>query len=170
MCALATRGEPSEAQGGTKEAREQRRTKPAQNECLARVLVVSRIDRLARSIADLQDIVRTLKAGGATLKATEQSIDTSIAAGKCFLDMFGVFAEFETNLRRERQLEGLVDDHKSRRITYTTEDDTRIMIDVERGRLTLSGRGSCTCSELVGMARQYRFTVTGPSRLLLTSA
>src|SRR5262245_62528551 len=70
-------------------------------------LVVTRIDRLARSIGDLQDIVRRLKAKGAALKATEQPIDTSTAAGKCFLDMLGVFAEFETNLRRERQLEGI---------------------------------------------------------------
>jgi DNA invertase Pin-like site-specific DNA recombinase len=54
------------------------------------VLVVTRIDRLARSIADLQDIVRTLKARGAALRATEQPIDTSTAAGKCFLDMLGV--------------------------------------------------------------------------------
>ncbi len=44
---------------------------------------------------------------GASLKATEQPIDTSTAAGKCFLDMLGVFAEFETNLRKERQLEGI---------------------------------------------------------------
>src|SRR5580693_7694774 len=71
------------------------------------VLMVTRVDRLARSIGDLQDIVRTLKAKGAILKATEQPIDTSTAAGKCFLDMLGVFAEFETNLRRERQLEGI---------------------------------------------------------------
>ena len=48
-----------------------------------------------------------LKARGAALRATEQPIDTSTAAGKCFLDMLGVFAEFETNLRRERQLEGI---------------------------------------------------------------
>jgi DNA invertase Pin-like site-specific DNA recombinase len=48
-----------------------------------------------------------VKARGASLKATEQSIDTGTAAGKCFLDMLGVFAEFETNLRRERQLEGI---------------------------------------------------------------
>ena len=41
------------------------------------------------------------------LRATEQPIDTSTAAGKAFLDMLGVFAEFETNLRRERQLEGI---------------------------------------------------------------
>src|SRR3984885_9674884 len=71
------------------------------------MLLITRVDRLARSIADLQDIVRTLKAKGAALKAIEQPIDTSTAAGKCFLDMLGVFAEFETNLRRERQLEGI---------------------------------------------------------------
>lgn len=70
-------------------------------------LVVTRVDRLARSIGDLQDIVRALKAKGATLRATEQPIDTGTAAGKAFLDMLGVFAEFETNLRRERQLEGI---------------------------------------------------------------
>jgi DNA invertase Pin-like site-specific DNA recombinase len=71
------------------------------------VLMVTRIDRLARSIGDLQDIVRAVRAKGASLKATERPIDTSTAAGKCFLDMLGVFAEFETNLRRERQLEGI---------------------------------------------------------------
>ena len=49
----------------------------------------------------------TVRARGASLKATEQPIDTGTAAGKCFLDMLGVFAEFETNLRRERQLEGI---------------------------------------------------------------
>lgn len=70
-------------------------------------LVVTRIDRLARSMKDLQDIVHELKAKGVTLKATEQPIDTGTAAGKAFLDMLGVFAEFETNLRRERQAEGI---------------------------------------------------------------
>ena len=70
-------------------------------------LVVTRIDRLARSLKDLQDIVHELKDRGVALKATEQPVDTSAAAGKAFLDMLGVFAEFETNLRRERQLEGI---------------------------------------------------------------
>ena len=70
-------------------------------------LVVTRIDRLARSLKDLQDIVHELKAKGVALKATEQPVDTGTAAGKAFLDMLGVFAEFETNLRRERQLEGI---------------------------------------------------------------
>src|SRR5271168_5001070 len=48
-----------------------------------------------------------LKSREVALKATEQPVDTGTAAGKAFLDMLGVFAEFETNLRRERQLEGI---------------------------------------------------------------
>src|SRR5258705_6874010 len=71
------------------------------------VLTVTRIDRLAGSMGDLQDIVRAVKAKGASLKATEQPIDTTSAAGKAFLDMLGVFAEFKTNLRKERQAEGI---------------------------------------------------------------
>jgi len=70
-------------------------------------LVVTRVDRLARSIKDLQDIVYLLKERGVSLRATEQPINTQSAAGKAFLDMLGVFAEFETNLRRERQLDGI---------------------------------------------------------------
>jgi DNA invertase Pin-like site-specific DNA recombinase len=70
-------------------------------------LIVTRIDRLARSMKDLQDIVHELKGRGVALRATEQPVDTGTAAGKAFLDMLGVFAEFETNLRRERQLEGI---------------------------------------------------------------
>ena len=48
-----------------------------------------------------------LKDKGAHLAATEQPVDTSTAAGKAFFDMLGVFAEFETNLRREHQAEGV---------------------------------------------------------------
>lgn len=70
-------------------------------------LMVTRVDRLARSIKDLQDIVYALTQQGVTLRATEQPVDTRSAAGKAFLDMLGVFAEFETNLRRERQMEGI---------------------------------------------------------------
>jgi DNA invertase Pin-like site-specific DNA recombinase len=64
-------------------------------------LVVTRIDRLARSLKDQQDIVHELKGRGVALRATEEPVDTGTATGKAFLDMLSVFAEFETNLRRE---------------------------------------------------------------------
>ena len=88
----------------------QRRTKL--KECLEFVrqgdeLVITRIDRLARSVLDLQLIVKELTDKGVTLTATEQPISTKDATSKCFLDMLGVFAELETNLRKERQLEGI---------------------------------------------------------------
>ena len=70
-------------------------------------LMVTRVDRLARSIRDLQNIVYSLNQRRITLRATEQPVDTRTAAGKAFLDMLGMFAEFETNLRRERQMEGI---------------------------------------------------------------
>lgn len=94
-------------------------------------LVVTRIDRLARSIADLQVIVRQLAERGARLQATEQPIDTSTAAGKAFLNMLGVFAEFETNLRRERQLEGIAKakaagKYKGRRAIISAADVRRL--------------------------------------------
>ena len=70
-------------------------------------LIVVRVDRLARSIADLADIVRKLESKGVHLKAIEQPIDTSTPAGRAFLQMLGVFAEFETAIRKERQMEGI---------------------------------------------------------------
>jgi DNA invertase Pin-like site-specific DNA recombinase len=70
-------------------------------------LMVTRIDRLARSVADLERIVARLHEKGAHLRATEQPIDTSTPAGVAFLQMLGVFAQFETAIRRERQMEGI---------------------------------------------------------------
>jgi len=70
-------------------------------------LIVTRIDRLSRSLRDLQNMAHDLKENGINLKATEQPIDTSSAAGNAFFNMLGVFAEFETTLRKERQMEGV---------------------------------------------------------------
>ncbi len=70
-------------------------------------LVVWKLDRLARNMFDLNKIVETLSKKKADLEILDQSIDTSTASGKAFLQMLGVFAEFETNLRKERQLAGI---------------------------------------------------------------
>ena len=117
-------------------------------------LTVTRIDRLARSLRDLQNIVAELKAKGVHLKAIEQPIDTASAAGKAFLDMLGVFAEFETNLRKERQLEGIAK-AKSEGV-YKGRPAT---IDVGRVRsLRDAGKGaSAIARELkIGRASVYR--------------
>src|ERR1035441_6184284 len=125
------------------------------------VLVVTRIDRLARSIGDLQDIVRSVKAKGASLKATEQPIDTSTAAGKAFLDMLGVFAEFETNLRKERQLEGIAKAKAAG--VYKGRPPT---IDVEAVRsLRAEGKGVNVISHPLKISRASVYRALGPSPL-----
>jgi DNA invertase Pin-like site-specific DNA recombinase len=65
-------------------------------------LVITRIDRLARSLRDLQNIVHDLRQRGVTLKATEQPIDTSTAAGKCFLLEAHVVDRREPNKAHEK--------------------------------------------------------------------
>ena len=70
-------------------------------------LVITKIDRLARSARDLHNIVHNLESKGIALKVIDQNIDTSTPTGKAFLGMLGTFAEFETNIRKERQLEGI---------------------------------------------------------------
>ena len=57
------------------------------------VLVVTRVDRLSRSLRDPQNLVDVLDQQGIALQATEQPIDTGGASGKAFFDMLGVFAE-----------------------------------------------------------------------------
>jgi DNA invertase Pin-like site-specific DNA recombinase len=113
------------------------------------VLVVTRIDRLARSIGDLQVIVRDLRAKGAALACTEQPVDTATAAGKAFLDMLGVFAEFETNLRKERQLEGIAKAKAEGR--YQGRPQTLPVDEVRR--LKAEGMGATAIATKLGMGR-----------------
>ncbi len=122
-------------------------------------LVVTRIDRLARSIGDLQDIVRTLKAKGATMMATEQPIDTGTAAGKAFLDMLGVFAEFETNLRRERQTEGIAKAKAEGRY----KGRKRTIEPAIVAKLKADGLGAAAIARQLGIGRAsvYRVLSTG---------
>jgi DNA invertase Pin-like site-specific DNA recombinase len=69
---------------------------------------VTRIDRLARSMKDFVTILSDLKARGVGFRCTEQAIDTSGAAGELTMNILAAAAQFETQLRRERQMEGIV--------------------------------------------------------------
>lgn len=121
-------------------------------------LVVTRIDRLARSLKDLQDIVHELKAKGVALKATEQPIDTASAAGKAFLDMLGVFAEFETNLRRERQMEGI----KAAKGRGVYQGRKPSIDAAEVRRLKAQGLGPAAIAKRLGIGRASVYRVLRP--------
>lgn len=98
----------SEKRSGTK-----REGRAALEECIASlragdVLVVHRLDRLARSLSDLADLIRTLQARNVGFRCIMQSaIDTTTSEGRLMLHVLGAFAEFETDLRRARQADGI---------------------------------------------------------------
>ena len=71
------------------------------------VLVVTKLDRLARSVADLLAITATLKEKGVELRILTMNLDTATSTGKLMLNLLGSIAEFERELMLERQREGI---------------------------------------------------------------
>ncbi len=119
-------------------------------------LVVTRLDRLARSMDDLSSIAKELQGKGVALKATEQPVDTGTAAGKAFFQMLGVFAEFETNLRRERQMEGIAKaqqdgKYKGRKPSINVAEVKRLRDD--------EGMGATEIARRLGIARTSVYRV-----------
>ena len=95
-----------EKRSGTTDAR------PQLKECLNYVrdgdqLIVTRIDRLARSTLHLCQIAETLKQKGVDLVVLDQNIDTSDATGRLLFNMLGAIGQFETEIRAERQMDGI---------------------------------------------------------------
>ena len=121
-------------------------------------LVVTRIDRLARSLKDLEDIAHELQAKGVTLRATEQAVDTSTSHGRAFFGMLGVFAEFETNLRRERQLEGIAAAKKAG--VYTGRKPSLDVAEIRR--LKGEGVGPAEIAKRLGIGRASVYRVLEP--------
>ena len=70
-------------------------------------VVITKLDRLARSTFDLTNIAKQLEDKGVDLIVLEQNIDTSTTTGRLLFNMLGVIAQFETEIRKERQLSGI---------------------------------------------------------------
>ena len=71
------------------------------------VLVVTKLDRLARSVPHLCEIGQRLDAKGVGLKVLDQAIDTTTPTGRLMFNMLGAIAQFERELIRERMLVGI---------------------------------------------------------------
>lgn len=71
------------------------------------VLVVSKLDRLARSVSHLNDLVKEIEGKGASLRILDMSIDTATPNGRLMLNLLGSIAQFEREIILERQREGI---------------------------------------------------------------
>ena len=70
-------------------------------------VIITKLDRLGRSLNDLSSIVAGFEAKGVAFTVLDQSIDTSTPTGKLMFGMLSSFAEFELSLRAERQMVGI---------------------------------------------------------------
>lgn len=116
-------------------------------------LVVTRLDRLARSITDLRQIVDRLADKGVSFRCLQQgALDTTRSDGKLLLNILASFAEFEADIRRERQREGIekakargvykgrpksIDTHEVRRLHSAGVGPTEIAKQLGIGRASV---------------------------------
>lgn len=112
-------------------------------------LVVVRLDRFARSLSDLYAMLERLTRQGVAFHCLRQSIDTSTSTGKLTLAILGAVAEFENDLRRERQREGIA--RAKQRGVYKGRKRTVDTMEVRR----LHGEGIAPTSiaSLLGISR-----------------
>mgnify|MGYP003434614221 FL=1 len=121
------------------------------------ILVVKKLDRLARSVADTVDIQKRLEAKNAGLSILDMKVDTSTPGGRLQFNLFAAIAQFEREVMLERQKVGIAKakadgKYKGRK---PTSDDKKAEI------LKLAAQGNMTKEEIrkavnVGIATVYR--------------
>ncbi|MDQ0419911.1 DNA invertase Pin-like site-specific DNA recombinase [Peteryoungia aggregata LMG 23059] len=121
------------------------------------ILVVTKLDRLARSVADLVTITGRLKEKGVELRILTMNLDTSTPTGKLMLNLLGSIAEFERELMLERQREGIAKAKAEGR--YTGRQPTAQRKAHEVLKLKAEGKNVPQIVEALGISRASVFRI-----------
>jgi len=124
-------------------------------------LVVTKLDRLARSVTHLVVIGARLDAKGVSLKVLEQAIDTSTSTGRLMFNMLGAIAQFERELMLERQREGVAKAKAEGK--YKGRSPTARAKALEVHRLRSEGLGATAISKRLNISRASVYRVLGTS-------
>ncbi|WP_409558595.1 recombinase family protein [Brucella sp.] len=119
--------------------------------------IVTKLDRLARSVADLVDITSKLHSKGVGLRILAMNLDTGTPTGKLMVNLLGSIAEFERELMLERQREGIAaakaeGKYKGRAPTAQREADTIICMKDE-------GKSVAEIISATGVGRSSVFSI-----------
>lgn len=123
----------------------------------ADVLVVTRLDRLARSVGDLHRIVGRLEAKKVGLKILNMNVDTTTPTGRLMLNMLGSIAQFERELMLERQREGIAKakaEHKFKGRAPTARRKTSDVVSMHR-----AGKKPTEIAEALGVGRSSVYRI-----------
>ncbi len=122
-------------------------------------LVVTKLDRLARSVPDLVKITQRLEEKGASLRILDMNLDTSTPTGRLLLNLVGSIAQFEREIMLERQREGISKaqsegKYKGRAATARAKADEVLA-------LRRQGKGATEIAALTGMGRASVYRIIG---------
>ena len=127
-------------------------------------LVVTRLDRLARSTSDLLSIIATLERKGVALRILDfggQAVDTQSPSGRLVVTMFGAFAQFERELMLSRMRDGIAKAKAEGR--YRGRAPTARRQSGRVAELHSSGKGASAIAAEIGISRAsvYRILSSG---------
>src|SRR4030081_383773 len=130
------------------------------------VLVVWKLDRLTRSLADLLRILKTLEEAGAGFRSLTETIDTTTPVGRMLMQVLGSFAEFERSMLKERTKLGLARARAEGRIGGNR---AKLTPKQQIEALKILASGDRTQSEVAEIFQVHRSTISrlaSESRLL----
>jgi DNA invertase Pin-like site-specific DNA recombinase len=113
--------------------------------------IVTKLDRLARSVPHLLELVEVLKAKGAALRILAMDIDTGTPTGKLMLSVLGSVAAFEREIMLERQREGIAKAKAEGK--YKGRKPTAMVKSEEVLRLLSEGHGATEVAKRTGIGR-----------------
>lgn len=114
-------------------------------------LAVTKLDRLARSVVHLLEIVASLKAKGVALRILDQNLDTSTPSGEMMLTILGSIAQFERAIMLERQREGIAKAKADGKYLGRKPTDADKVAEIKR--LVAEGLSPTEAAGRVGVAR-----------------
>lgn len=123
-------------------------------------LVVTKLDRLVRSMAHLLEIRQRLEARGTHLRIIDLNLDTTTPTGNLMLNLLGSVAEFEREVMLERQREGIAKAKAAGK--YKGRKPTARMKEAEINRLRSLGVGATEIANQLGVSRASVYRVLGP--------
>lgn len=110
------------------------------------VLVVYKIDRIARSLFDLLEILRLLEGVGATIKSVTEPLDTTNSMGVFVVQILGAVAQLERSMIRERSMAGQIAARERGRMpgrirSLSPEEERALVAEYQAGKATYSSLG-----------------------------
>jgi DNA invertase Pin-like site-specific DNA recombinase len=121
------------------------------------VVLVTKVDRLARSTSHLWQIVERLQAKGVELRIANLGLDTATATGKLMLTVIGAIAAFEREMMLERQKEGIAAARQAGKYKGRAPTARRQLDDIQR--LRAEGKGGTEIAKVLGIGRASVYRV-----------